>query len=117
MKLPSITRSMGPDIRCSEPDHRALAAIERPRGPFVEHYALGHTTRMERISTLPGGCKSLSDIVRVIDLNGVQLPLMTLIEAQTLASDHHAELVHIATGRERIFRLVDDALRTTLRKP
>ena len=56
----------------------------------------------------------MSDTVRVIGLDGVQLPLMTLAEAQTLAAGHHAELVHIATGSERIFRLVDDALRSRL---
>ncbi len=72
---------------------------------------------MDRISTLSGGCKSLSDTVRVIGLDGVQLPLMTLAEAQTLAREHHAELVHIATGSERIFRLVDDPLRRRLRTP
>jgi hypothetical protein len=69
---------------------------------------------MDRISTLPGDCKSLSDTVRVLGLDGVQLPLMTLAEAQTLAVSHRAELVHIATGTERIFRLVDDALRSRL---
>lgn len=71
---------------------------------------------MNRIPTLPGGCKSLSETVRVIGLDGVQLPLMTLADAQTLAADHRAELVHIATGREQqIFRLVDEALRNSLR--
>ena len=71
---------------------------------------------MDRISTLPGGCKSLSDIVRVIGVDGRQLPLMTIAEAQTLAAQQQAELVHIATGRERIFRLVDDPLRAKLRR-
>jgi len=37
---------------------------------------------------------------------------MTLAEAQTLAANQHAELVRYATGDERIFRLVDDALRS-----
>jgi hypothetical protein len=39
---------------------------------------------------------------------------MTIAEAQTLAAHRQAELVHIATGRERIFRLVDVALRAKL---
>ena len=72
---------------------------------------------MDRIPTLPGGCKSLTDTVRVIGVDGVQLPLMTLAEAQTLAATHRAELVHIATGSERIFRLVDDAVRSRLHTP
>jgi hypothetical protein len=72
---------------------------------------------MERVSTLPGGCKNLSDTVRVIGLDDVQLPPMTLVEAQTLAAEHHAELVHIATGSKRIFKLVDENLRGRLRKP
>jgi translation initiation factor IF-3 len=73
---------------------------------------------MDRTPLLPGGCKSLSDTVRVIGLDGAQLPLMTLAEAQTMAADHHAKLVHIATGRgQRIFRLVDDAVRSKLRAP
>jgi hypothetical protein len=71
---------------------------------------------MDRIFTLPGGCKSLSDTVRVIGLDGAQLPLMTFAEAQTFAADRHAELIHIATGSERIFRLVDDALRSRLQR-
>ncbi len=71
---------------------------------------------MDRISTLPGGCKNLSDTVRVFGVDGRQLPLMTIAEAQTLAAKQQAELVHIATGRERIFRLVDEALRAKLRR-
>ena len=65
---------------------------------------------------MPGGCKSLSDPVRVIGADGRQLPFMTIAEAQTLAAQQQAELVHIATGRERIFRLVDKALRAKLRR-
>ncbi|HWX19504.1 MAG TPA: hypothetical protein VN578_06315 [Candidatus Binatia bacterium] len=71
---------------------------------------------MDRISILPGGCKSLSDTVRVIGVDGRQLPLMTIAEAQTLAAQQRAELIHIATGRERIFRLADEALHAKLRR-
>ena len=70
---------------------------------------------MDRISTLPGGCKNLSDTVRLIGLDGQQLGFMTLAEAQTLATQQHADLVHLATGREPIFRLVDEATRSRLR--
>jgi len=66
---------------------------------------------------LPGGCKSLSDTVRVIDTHGTVFAPMTLAEAQTIATQQRAELVHLSTGRGlRIFRLVDDALRRRLRR-
>src|SRR5260370_23472353 len=72
---------------------------------------------MNRISTLPAGCKNLSDMVRVIDTHGVAFAPMTLAKAQTLAAQHRAELVHLATGRGmRIFRLVDDTLLRKLRR-
>jgi hypothetical protein len=28
-----LTEDVWPNLRCSEPGHRALVAIERPRGP------------------------------------------------------------------------------------
>lgn len=72
---------------------------------------------MSRIPTLPGGCKSLSDPVRVIGLDGEMFRLMTLAKAQSLAADQRAELVYLTRGRrECIFRLVDEALKKRIRK-
>jgi|KBSSwiStaDraftv2_1062776.scaffolds.fasta_scaffold527936_1 hypothetical protein len=72
---------------------------------------------MNRISTLPGGCKNLSDTVRIHALEGQQQwPLMTLAAAQKLASDQHADLIHIDTDGEPIFALVDEAMWRRLEK-
>jgi len=66
---------------------------------------------MDRISTLPGGCKNLSDTVRIVALEGQQQwPPMTLAAAQKLASDQHAELIHVDAEREPIFVLVDEVM-------
>lgn len=67
---------------------------------------------MNRISTLPGGCKNLSDTVHIVALEGQeQRPPMTLAAAQKLASDLHAELIHISRGPEPSFMLVDTEMR------
>jgi hypothetical protein len=72
---------------------------------------------MKRISTLPGGCKNLSDTVRIITLEGQrEWPLMTLAAAQTLANEQRAELIHLDTAHEPIFALVDEAMWSRLKK-
>ena len=72
---------------------------------------------MSRIPTLPGGCKSLTDSVRVVGVKGKVYAPMTLAAAKTFAAEQRAELVHIATGRGTVvFRLVDEPLKTKLRK-
>lgn len=70
-----------------------------------------------RVSTLPGGCKNLSDTVRLLALEGQrEWPLMTLAAAQTLATDQRAELVYLDTDRQPIFALVDEAMWRRLEK-
>ena len=72
---------------------------------------------MSRIPSLPGGCKSLTDSVRVVGVDGKVYAPMTLAAAKTFAAEQRAELVHIATGQSMIvFRLVDEALKRRLRK-
>jgi hypothetical protein len=70
---------------------------------------------MNRIATLPGGCKNLSDTVRVVALEGQnKWPPMTLAAAQKLAADQHAELISMGTDPEPIFLLVDEAMLSRL---
>ena len=47
---------------------------------------------MNRGAGLPSGLANLGDAVRVVDLDGHDLGLMIVAEAQKLASDHGAEL-------------------------
>ena len=71
---------------------------------------------MDRLSTLPGNCKSLTDAVRVIDIDGQQLPPRTLAEAQAYAAEHRAELIYLDTERYvALFGLVDAAWLSRLR--
>jgi hypothetical protein len=72
---------------------------------------------MSRIPTLPGGCKSLTDLVRVIGPEGAACAPITLAAAKTFAAEQRAVLVHVATGRGMtVFRIVDEALKKRPRK-
>jgi translation initiation factor IF-3 len=72
---------------------------------------------MKRGYDLPGGCKDLSEEIRVISPEGVNLGRMTVAEAQRRAVAVNAELVLLTPDlRTKIFRLVDDSLRQRLRK-
>jgi hypothetical protein len=72
---------------------------------------------MTRTSTLPGGCKSLSDTVHVYDVDGVELPPMTLAAAQGLAQQRPLRLQYLARDQrdERYFELIDEAALQRLR--
>jgi len=72
---------------------------------------------MKRGFALPLGCSNLSDRIRVVSARGTDLGVLSVAEAQNLAREQDANLVQIARGNGmRVFRLVDTALRSTLRK-
>ena len=71
---------------------------------------------MKRGYALAGGCSNLSDEIRVISPELVDLGFMTVAEAHKRATALHAELVLFTPGcNMKVFRLVDDALKQRLR--
>ena len=71
---------------------------------------------MKRGYALADGCSNLSDEIRVISPEGVDLAFMTVAEAHKRATALHAELVLLTLGcNMKVFRLVEDALKQRLR--
>jgi hypothetical protein len=67
---------------------------------------------MDRNIPLPGGCKNLTDLVRVVDVDEMIFAPMTLLRAQRIARQRKAEMICIARGYGLpVFRLVDEATR------
>ena len=67
---------------------------------------------MDRNYQLPGGCKNLNDMVRVVDVDQTVFAPMTFLRAQSLAAERKAELICVASGYGiPTFRLVDEAVR------
>jgi len=63
---------------------------------------------MNRGFTLPGACKNLSDRIRVLSLQGQDLGVLTVAEAQSPATAQNAVLVElILRPGMHVFRLVD----------
>lgn len=61
---------------------------------------------MDRPTSLPGGCKNLSDSVRVVTSRGELLHPMTLAEAQALATKQKVHLILITSCKgPPVFRL------------
>ena len=76
----------------------------------------GIVVTMKRSYALAGGCSNLSDEIRVISPELVDLGFMTVAEAHKLATALYAELVLLTPGcNMKVFRLVDDALKQRLR--